>query len=109
MNSLVEADIEFGKVLESANTFTSYNTAATDLFKGICNVKSLRICGLFGKVFPQGKIVIPELPKLTSLSIDGCFFVGWESMLPVLLASFPRLEALVLKVRIMNRNIIQYN
>ncbi|EOY12494.1 F-box/RNI superfamily protein, putative [Theobroma cacao] len=100
LNSLVEADIEFGKVLESANTFTSYNTAATDLFKGICNVKSLRICGLFGKVFPQGKIVIPELPKLTSLSIDGCFFVGWESMLPVLLASFPRLEALVLKVNI---------
>ncbi|XP_021288539.1 F-box/LRR-repeat protein At4g14103-like [Herrania umbratica] len=98
LNSLVEADIEFGTVLESDNTFPSYNTAATDLFKGISNVKSLRICGLFGKVFPQGRIVIPELPKLTYLSIDGRFFVGWESMLPVLLASFPCLESLVLKV-----------
>ncbi|WRX28829.1 hypothetical protein QQP08_021316 [Theobroma cacao] len=74
--------------------FHSYNTVVTDLFKGICNVKSLRIYAFLREVFPQGSVVIPELPKVTYMNLDGHFLVGWERLLPDLLACFPCLEAL---------------
>ncbi|XP_007022822.2 PREDICTED: F-box protein At4g22280 [Theobroma cacao] len=98
LNSLVEACVDFGTVFDCYDSFVYYNKAATDLFKGISNVQSLHLSGIFAEVFLQVSNIIPELPKLTYLNLDGYFFVGWERVLPDLLACFPGLEALVFKV-----------
>ncbi|XP_022717931.1 F-box protein At4g22280-like [Durio zibethinus] len=100
LNSLVKAYIDFGTVFDSYDSFVAHNTAATDLFKGISNVQSLHLSGIFAQLFLEGSSIMPELPKLTYLNLDGHFFVGWEIVLPHLLACFPGLEALVLKVKL---------
>ncbi|KAK6230344.1 hypothetical protein QUC31_001862 [Theobroma cacao] len=107
LNSLVQADIHFGTVFDSDNSCISYHTAAaTNLFKGISNVISLRISGIFTAVFLPGSIAIPELPKLTYLNLDGYFSGGWERLLPHLLSFFPCLGNLVFTVNLQHsRNV----
>ncbi|XP_022717933.1 F-box protein At4g22280-like [Durio zibethinus] len=101
LNSLVKAYIDFGAVFNSYNTFVASNyIATTDLFKGISNVQSLHLTDIYAQLFLEGSSVMPELPKMTYLNLDGYFFVGRELVLPHLLASFPCLEALVLKVKL---------
>ncbi|XVF77576.1 hypothetical protein PTKIN_Ptkin14bG0056300 [Pterospermum kingtungense] len=99
LNSLVEADIDFGLVSDSGDFLFRHNAAGTDLLRGISNVQTLHLSAIFGEVFLKHSTVVPVLPKLTYLDIDGNFLVGWERALPRLLASFPCIEALVLKVK----------
>ncbi|XVF03934.1 hypothetical protein REPUB_Repub05bG0036200 [Reevesia pubescens] len=99
LNSLAKACIDCGKLFRSYEFFIAHNTAATDLFNGIRNIQSLHLYGSFDdKLFLEEGSIIPKFPKLTYLNLDGCFYVGWERVLPHLLPCFPCLEALVFKV-----------
>ncbi|XVF77578.1 hypothetical protein PTKIN_Ptkin14bG0056500 [Pterospermum kingtungense] len=99
LNSLVKADIYLGLVFGPGYSLFGHNAAGTDLLRGISNVQTLYLSCTFGEVFLKDSTVIPELPKLTYLHLDGHFLVGWERVLPRLLASFPCIEAFVLKVK----------
>ncbi|XVE80338.1 hypothetical protein DITRI_Ditri14bG0131900 [Diplodiscus trichospermus] len=98
LNSLVHVHIGFGMGFNSYHSFITSNTAATDLIKGIANVQSLELSGIFAKLFLESSSIIPEFPILTCLDLNGYFFDGWERVLPHLFACFPHLEALILKV-----------
>ncbi|XVF77575.1 hypothetical protein PTKIN_Ptkin14bG0056200 [Pterospermum kingtungense] len=98
LNSLVRVDIHMGSLFDCGHSSVTYNAVATDLFRGISNVQTLRLSGTFGELLLKASSIVPKLPKLTCLDLDGDFMVGWERMLPYLLQCFPCLEALVLKV-----------
>ncbi|XVF77579.1 hypothetical protein PTKIN_Ptkin14bG0056600 [Pterospermum kingtungense] len=100
LNSLVKADIDFGFVSDSGYFLSGHNAAGTDLLRGISNVQTLHLSCTFGQVFLEDSTIVPLLYKVTYLDIDGNFLVGWERALPRLLASFPYIEALVLKVKL---------
>ncbi|XVF03777.1 hypothetical protein REPUB_Repub05bG0022400 [Reevesia pubescens] len=100
LNSLVKACIHCGTFFDCYEYFVTHNTAATDLFNGIRNIQSFHLSGVFDELFLAQSSIIPEFPKLTYLNLEGDIFIGWEKVLTHLLACFPCLEALVLKVNL---------
>ncbi|XVF77567.1 hypothetical protein PTKIN_Ptkin14bG0055400 [Pterospermum kingtungense] len=86
LQSLVEAFIDIWPI---KSTFC-YKTAATDLLRGMSNVRSLHIGNMFTTA--SGLYNVPEFPNLTYLKINTSFSHDWHGIL----CRFPHLETLVI-------------
>ncbi|XP_057950923.1 F-box protein At4g22280-like isoform X2 [Malania oleifera] len=93
LTSLAEAHICI--VLSACQDRLSYGSPLSDLFKAISMVESLHLSGCSVRVVKDTQCWLPTFPNLTRLELDSDHDTGLV-LLPQLLYSSPKLEALVI-------------